>query len=248
MKLIVLFFVFCSLNLFAQNNTENKTDKLAGKVKTVVEQEYIMKYTFGIGSKVFFNKINRDFDNIGNEIEVKAFNKKGKIDYRETYIYNPQGFLSESMLYNEDNIQETRLIHIYNNKNKLAETDEMDAKNSLIKKSIFHYDDNGKQIDFINYEADNRIEFKTINKFDISGNKIREDYYNKNDSLEFILEFKYDSNGRETEQDYLDPTGILAFKTTYKYEDMDSHGNWLKKLIYENNKLKIINKRTVVYF
>jgi len=58
--------------------------------------------------------------------------------------------------------------------------------------------------------------------------------------------YKFDDKGNGIEEYYYRPDGTST-KTTFKYE-FDSKNNWIKKIMYINEKPVLVNERIIEYY
>ena len=118
---------------------------------------------------------------------------------------------------------------------------------SLDIKYTHKYDEDGNKIESNSYKSDGSLSIKYIFKHDEDGNLIEMNIYKSDGSLDSRYTSKYDEDGNKIESNNYESDGSLYSKETYKY-DFDNKGNWIKKVLFENEVPKYISEREYEYY
>ncbi|MFJ1435169.1 hypothetical protein ACILFN_07460, partial [Capnocytophaga canimorsus] len=178
------------------------------------------------------NKENNDW---------KRDNLKGKVkSVRETPYYVVEKF---------GEIQKGRIksfitSYIYNEQGNLIEDNRYNSDGSLSRKTACKYDTNGNRIEENWYNSDGSLSWKTAFKYDTNGNLIEANSYNSDGSLSGKTACKYDTNGNLIEANGYNSDGSLYATDIYTYE-YDKYGNWVKRIMYNNDKPESIDEREI---
>jgi hypothetical protein len=264
----ILTFIFLFSLVNSTLGQDLKREKLKGKVKTYRETVYGVVNKFGDiqkgGKSDDFFKF---FDINGKETEKTTFNMDGSVNDRYIskrdnkgnlekvgYISEGKSFDTKNYEFNEKGQIILEITHYFGNPDTL--------------KYKYKYDDKGGCIESIGYKNDGVIKFKEINnkgqrvermdyysdgntqtklKYNEKGDLIESINYKTDGSVSFSSTFssKYDFNGNMIEQ--INSGSIGTDRTTNKYS-YDTHGNWIRKIIYENDKPKYWTERKIEYY
>lgn len=174
------------------------------------------------------------------EINIYHYNKKGKIILEESVDWNIEiGFIGY--------YTEKRGVERIKNTNEIY-------KFYLFKKYSYQYDDKGNKKEVFEYNTGGFLIGKQIFKYDDKGNMIEHETYIVKGSpmrLNGKSIFKYDEKGNVIEANYYCSDGSLFLKNTFKCDesgnDYDEIGNWIKKTIFNNGTLSIIEREITYY-
>lgn len=231
-----------------------------GKVKSIKSTTYKAIEKFGkIQKGEEVDKLLSIFNEKGNFTE-RIYSKNGKIDSKQTYIYNDKGNIIEQKEYDSDGNLKLQTTYNYDdNGNKIEENtfggyqtqkttykydDKRREVESLITLSFQgingsaelritkEYDQKGNIIEEKNYNNHNKLSSKGIYTYDERGNKIKEIFINLDSKKpEEKNIYIYDKNNNKIEvQKYISEN--LSEKTTIKY---DEKGNILEEHITDFN-------------
>lgn len=226
-------------------NSDWRRLKLQGKVKAIKEIKFIA---------------------VGNFSEI-VNGEKTKHIYNKEFLFNLDGFKIEQNDYIPDGTLANRIMYLYQN-NKLVEYNEYDSQGLLFGTGKYEIgeDDNPTRL---NYKtSDGRYNWSETFKYDGNGNIIEvnhfrtekamdsKEIYNFNDdgylstselhrdgNLVTKNTFITDEEGSRTEMIY----GADKSNFTYIY-NYDSKGNWVKKIVFENNSPSGVLIREIEYF
>ncbi|CEN52128.1 conserved exported hypothetical protein [Capnocytophaga canimorsus] len=109
------------------------------------------------------------------------------------------------------------------------------------------YNEQGNLIEANRYNSDGNLYGKWTYKYDTNGNRIEANSYNSDGSLSGKTAFKYDTNGNRIEANRYNSDGSLYATDIYTYE-YDKYGNWVKRIMYNNDKPESIDEREIEYY
>lgn len=242
---------------YIANETPNRIiGGLRGRALGSSDQDYLRIYNIDgyleqedrfLSDGILFEKIEYLYDDLGNRIETRIL-ERGRLP----------GF-------------EKKIEFSYQNE-RLIEEIEYSATGVLIGKKIYQFDEKGNVIKEIRSHPNGRSN-EIVFKYDIQGNKIdQKTFYPSGEiSLPWLV-FKYDNKGNKIEDIYLNRDKSSSRKDIYTYDDKnnineikifynnqlekkinnsfkyDETGNWVKKVVFENNIPQYIVKREIIYF
>lgn len=191
-------------------------ENLKGKIKTMTETHYEMVEKFG---------------------ELK----KGQIQDKVVYVYNPSGMETGVTDYGSPgNIVNSKVSKQFDSHgNKIEQSDydytgtvktnyKYDSKGNLIEEAIanfnkytYTYDAQNKLLEkslLKKYIKGFQLESKDILKYDEKGNRVEWAAYNGDGSLHSMTQYKYDDNNNIIEQFYKSPDGKSDSRVVTKYD------------------------------
>lgn len=249
--LILVPFLFIS----CVKESDLKKHNLKGKVKTLIEREYIGVEKFGEPETGTLKSIKEfEFDSIGNIVryrrdnkneETKLFDERGNIKeinkfelknyYSEDLLlinkiinkYNSDNKLIETSTYNSVGDLENKKTYLLNNDNKLIEIHELNPS-SLKESIVIKFNDINKISEYLEKSSDKKEIFKANFKYDSSNKKIQEIWFHNRKPF-ITKSFKYNNEGRLIEE-------------KESIEDID-----IRKIYYTYNEGKLIEKKICKY-
>jgi len=149
------------------------------------------------------------------------------VDYGDTYEY----------------LEGDKETYKYNESGQLIET--IEYRSSVLGdiKYTYAYDTYGNRIEDYQEYPNNR---KTTYVFDSSGNIVEQKYYESGSLVEKYISV-YNDNGDNVGYTKYNKDGIASFKYSYTYSNVDSNGNWLKKVETKDNIANIVIERVIEY-
>jgi len=136
----------------------------------------------------------------------------------------------------------------YNDQGNLLEEKYIGSNGNILNKQICKYDSIGNRLEMDMYRSVsrdssvNRITQKFTYKNDAKGRQIERNSYGSGSSLTDKFTYKYDTKGNLVE------SYNFSLKNTYKYDKYDKTGNWLRQIVFVDDKLSTINEREIVYY
>lgn len=216
---------------------------------------------------------NREYDIKGNMIESNEY-YLGVLKTRHTYKYDDKQNVSEENVFEGDGRVKLKELFKYDDNRNVVEITDFDKSGGFKARFTYAYDTRGNQVEEREYDSENAARYKKIvTKYDADNNVIEVTRYNEKGKVNYhcrldkwgnhtlditykpdgsILEkisqkYVYDSHNCETENDRFNAKGKLAMKTRNIYS-YDENGNWIMKIVYENDKPKRITERRFDYF
>lgn len=218
---------------------------LKGKVKAIKEIKFLAV---------------DDFSEIQNGEKVKHI-------YNKEILFNLDGSKIEQNDYIPDGTLANRIMYLHQ-QNKLVEYNEYDSQGLLFGTGKYELDDNGiptklnyktndgrynwsesyqynskgKISEIEHFNAEGILVSKEIYKYDENG-YLKESELYKNKKLISKNIYKNDEEGSNTELIYSGDSTIFTYMYNY-----DAKGNWVKKIVFENNNPSGILIREIEYF
>lgn len=157
------------------------------------------------------------FDNQWNSLEATAY-IDSLLYSKITWKYNPQGQLTETILYNGS---------------------------KQLSKTAYTYDSKGNQIQEITYDHLGQMQTAINRNFDDQGNITEEAHY-LGSRLQQKKTLEYDSHGNVIRKNTRYVNGIIVNQSyTYHY---DSIGNWIEKIVFSDEKPQYLIWRKITYY
>ena len=224
--------------------------------------------------KILFNNIGNEetrykYDSYGNVIEkftsiynennwliesrkyTSRYNTLGNLDYKWIYKYDEKGNQIESSKFNYDGQLDMMEKYKNDSKGKPIETMSYNSDGKLVIKWQAEYDEKGNLVLRNGYDSEGRLFLIFKCKYDRRGNLVEMTSVLLDANIDGRLDrketFKYDEFGNTIEHNTYSIDGWLISKESYKY-DFDKIGNWIRQIIYKDNKPICVVERTIKYF
>ena len=251
MKFYLILVPFLFFSCVQENDL--KKNNLKGKVKILIEREYIAIEKFGepeTGKLISIKEF--EFDSIGNIVryrrdnkyeETKLFDEKGNVKeinkfvlenyYSENLLfinkivnkYNSDNKLIETSTYNSIGDLENKKTYLLNNDNKIIEINELNPS-SLKNNIIIKFNDKNKVLEYLEKTSDKNEIFKANFKYDSLNRKTKEIWFL--DRKPFITKsFKYNKEGKLIEE----KESIDEIDIRKKYYAYNINGKLIEKKI-----------------
>lgn len=192
--------------------------------------------------------------------------EKKKHTFNKEILFNLDGFKIETNDYMPDGTLATRTMYLYQN-NKLKEYNSYDSQGSPFKIGKYEYNNDGEMERLVDNTSDGRYNWTKKYKYDDQGNISEVEHYKNEEIIESKEVYAYDSSKKVVASDFyknekLITTNNLKYDEddniielnygeasifTYKYS-YDFKGNWIKKIVFENNEPSGIIFREIEYF
>jgi len=253
-----LFISIIGLTLLCSCVRESKkTDldfyNLNGKVKSLKENNYKAEEKFGEivkGEKEESFTPVTIFNKDGNLIESSMYNANGELEFKTIYKYNEKGYINKEITYVANGEFNTNNYHVYNEKGFLIEKNNFNAKDSLVSKSNYRYDEKGNNIE-INYYKLEEIDYKIKFEYNAKGQIIESNYYDSDGSIIGKIKYLYNNKGNEEEVAstfFYTWTEEDKTKELFKYK-YDEKGNWIERITFDEDNIPLkITERIIEYF
>lgn len=185
------------------------------------EREYIKENKIKVIEKVSFL-----LDENGNPVKGEKL---------ATISYNPEGFMTETDIYNSKG--QVEYVYNYDYKNNLRiKTTRYTQGGKVDKYYTYTYNKFNNKIKSDRYNLSRDMDKYYTYEYDDSGNLISERWYDKSGKEEYSVEYEYDDNGRKTTAKSYNEDDDLIYKYQFKY---DSKGNIIEEEKYDSDGDKI---------
>lgn len=246
--ILFLLFLSCSNNKnnisISRENTDWERFKLNGDVKSFREVKFLAVDNFSIisGGERIKHVYNKEvlFNLDGNKIEKNDYIPDGTLANRTIYLYKQNALVeynnydSQGMLFGtgkyetDDNGQVSKLNYKTN-----------DGRYNWSESYL--YDSNGNLTEVKRFKTKAVIDTKELYTFDDKGN-VQKSEFHRDNKLISKNNYNYDDEGNFNELNFGD-----SVVYTYKY-NYDAKGNWIKKIVFENDNPSGILLRDIEYF
>ena len=254
----ILIFVFLVTNFvgFSQQKTDREKEKLHGKVHSIRESSYDVKFTneqeqngaidpflpntfteFDMtGNYLLKEKYDKDNQRIEKWVytypqnlkmeEIKVTDKTGKVFLSIISAFDDKGNVKDIRFYNENNQITRNVVYKYDKKNRQIERRVVD-KGVLNERFSYKYNSKGNMIEQYSYFANGQIAQKWIMEYDKNQNRTKISEYNHKNLLEKITYNTYDSKKNLIHQKEVDENENLQNEQTLVY---DIYNNEIEKI------------------
>ena len=248
----LIFILLCSTILFscASSDDADRSDSdwnrcnLKGDVKSYREIKFLAVDNFSIisnGEKIrhiYNQEVLFNLD--GNKIEKNDYIPDGTLANRTVYLYKQDQLIeynnydSQGMLFGTGKYEtgEDGRVHRLNYRTNDGRYNWSES---------YGYDGNGNLIEVKRFKTEEVIDTKEVYAFDNTGN-IKTSEFHRDNQLVSKNDYNYDGEGNFNELTFGDSSVY-----TYKY-NYDAKGNWIKKIVFENNNPSGILVREIEYF
>jgi len=216
--IIILVINGCSSGREVKN--ENKSENI--KVKKIFnhaaeERKYIKENKIKEIEKVSFI-----LDENGNPVKGEKLS---------TIRYNPDGFMTETDIYNSNG--QVEYIYSYDYQNNLrVKTTRYTKDGKADKYYTYDYNKYKNKTKSTRYNFSQDIDKYYTYDYDDSGNLIKENWYDKSGKEEYSVEYEYDENGHKRTAISYNEDEDLIYKYKFKY---DSNGNIIEEEKYDSD-------------
>ncbi len=247
----VVFVLLSTLLMFScgiydtdNSNTDWSKFKLKGDVKSFREIKFLAVDNFSIisnGEKIkhIYNKevlFNLD----GNKIEQNDYIPDGTLINRTVYLYKKDRLVeynnydSQGLLFGTGKYETTK-------DGKVSRLNYKTSDGRYNWSEAYQYDENGNLSEVKRFKTEEVIDSKKVYSFDDNSN-IRTSELHKEGKLVSKNNYNYDEEGNFNELKFGNSSVY-----TYKY-NYDAKGNWIKKIVFENDDPSGILTREIEYF
>lgn len=251
--------------------------RLSGKVKQIIELQYIAEMKFGKPEK-------GDLYREDGWDQIFVFNDKGyfekitqmnqvsdEVGYSE-YKYDKNNRLTLVSAYDAEGGISDKATYTYDKDNRLTQIISFNNTDNITGSTLYEY--NKDIVTISSYSARGALKNKAVQKMSSknfpSETKVygpennlvnhRKEKYNSDGLLENLIVFfpedgsvimniklKYDDKGNLIKKEGTDENGQPFLPTRYEYK-FDEKGNWVEKIEYEGDKPTFITERQIEYF
>lgn len=249
---------------------------LHGQVKSIKESVYKVvikndRITPGLKTScnLNFGDYYYYFNNLGNLTKEKSYHPDKKLANKYTYKYDESGKLIErtfgnnkevlfrsEFLYNKDellfgeknyykNFVFEIILFLFDKEGNYIGEELYDNDGNKISSGSYVFDKNGLHLEYIKEKVDGTITCNELYSYDINGNKIQMVFLVTDHCHKIV--HRYDSSQNETDEIIYKSENEIEKHRRYEYS-FDETGNWIRKILFENNIPVNIFKRIIEYY
>ena len=230
--LIKILILLILPNIYAQDD-DTSTEI---EVKLIVESKYEFHNRFGEYLEILQYQIKTNFDKLGKVTSIIYYGGEGKLQRKDIYYYNNDGFPVELSSYGPDGLLAWKNIFTYNEHNKITQEASYDPDGSLAWEDKYKYDKNDHLLEKVSYLVEDKKEYVSRTFRYNSQNQLAKEtsyYPDGKRSSDFI--YTYDFDSKLLEEKFYDYYKKLTLKDQYKYDRKDNLKEWI--LINKDGKL-----------
>ncbi len=246
---IFLLILFVSTSCSEKRDNDWKKKHLKGRVKYLKERTYKAINLWNSIKKGSENNsstpVELHFNEDGQLTEVMEYNIDGTLKWKWAYNLCKEGKIQSIELYKSGIKLYKRFVYKYRDDGKQSEIYNYRANRLFDGRSVFQYDYYGKLVEQSVYHPDGTLNLKY--KFNEDGDEKEIIWYHSNDLLFRRWVYKYDDDGKVLEEKKYGDRDSLYYQYNYKYQ-VDSRGNWIKKIQYQDDLAIAIIEREIAYY
>ncbi len=250
---VISIFLFFSCSINAQENTQEKQERLTRAkclVKTIITNhaDYFYDGT-QLQLETPYMSTKNICDKTGNFIVVKTYNKRGTIETWTSFEYEKPGLIKYTAVHNTDGTINVKgkNKNYYDNLGRLSEAVTIIDDTTFIGKTLFTYDNNGNMVRSYFYEpfpndkalnSPARVMSSEIHDYDNKGRTSEIVSHVEESSSDQTTTFKYGENGIVSEKNENGYTGVYTYSAnglcaSIKYYNVDNAPVYVVKYTYE---------------
>lgn len=216
--IIILIINGCSSGREVKNENEGKNISVKKILNIAAEErKYIKENNIKEIEKVSFI-----LDENGNPVKGEKLS---------TISYNPNGFMTETDIYNSKG--QVEYVYKYDYKNNLrVKTTRYTQDGKADKYYAYDYNKFKNKTKSTRYNLSQDMDKYYTYEYDDSGNLIKENWYDKSGREEYSVEYGYNDNGQKTTAKSYNEENNLIYKFQFKY---DNSGNILEEEKYDSD-------------
>ncbi len=189
------------------------------------------------------------YNESGQNLKRIMYNKDGSEYLISWNIYDKHGFICENGWNNADGTLGYRTTSIYDEQGRPKESKQFGASGKMNGYTIYTYYDNGTHLyDSTHFNEEGIKQYRHTWLYDEKSNMLEEHEYDTHDNLTETKVYNYKMNhlGKMVSTD---PSAELYQQYHWRnvFED-DSHGNWIRKIVYYKKAAMNIVVRDITYY
>jgi YD repeat-containing protein len=186
------------------------------------------------------------YDSQGRMIRSVIFNEDGTVSNTWTYAYfNDDNKRSNAAVYGSKNELRWKETYRYDEQRLLRETVFEGPDKVVTHKLLFKYDDLGRKIEVVNIDNSGRQYTKESYKYDSTNQTVEQLTYASNVGPVYRVVYSYGPRGNVESMLEYSETGALAHHWIYHYR-YDSRGNWVERTGTDQHKTGTSRDRNTV--
>ena len=194
-------------------------------------------------NKKLANKYKYKYDKSDKLIE-SIFGKSKEILFRTEFLYKKDGKLFGEKTYYENFVIDI-ILYLFDKKGNYIGEEYYDDDGNKLSTGTYVFDKSGLHLEYIKRKADGLIICKELFGYDGYGNKIKKEILIVHHCHKIV--YRYDSNQNETDEIIYKSENEIEKHRRYEYS-FDETGNWVSKILFENNIPVVIYKRIIEYY
>ncbi len=257
MRYLSIFFVL--LFVWSCGNNSTTESIVASNDETTDWHKLNLKGSIKAIKEIKFLAVD-NFSEIQNGEKIKHV-------YNKEILFNLDGYRIEQNDYIPDGTLANRIMYLHQ-QNKLVEYNEYDSQGMLFGTGKYELDGDGTPVK-LNYKTnDGRYNWSETYKYNSQGKITEIEHFNAENVLTSKEVYKYNDSGLLIESELYKDKKLVS-KNTYKNNEdgsnieltysgdssvytymynYDAKGNWVKKIVFENNNPSGILIREIEYF
>lgn len=223
----LLIYLGISASLFIQSCSSSvETEKEEEKIRYEEVSEKILKNIdleereYISSSKISsIEKINFSLDSNGKPLASAR---------QSTLKYNSKGFLTETIIYDDDEIVKYKFNYDYDKDGRKTKSTSF-IQDKIVNYFTYDYNEFGNKTKAYRHNPSGDLEEYYIYKYDNEGNLIEEEWFSSSGKKVYSLENEYE-NGIKTRSSTYDENYNLLYEYILKY---DEKGNVIEEIKYD---------------
>jgi len=212
----------------AKNKSDLQNMSLQGKVKQIVELQYLAVEKFGKTEKGdLFREEGWDlilnFNEQGNYSKITHVDPYGKEVGYTDYLYDGQnGLLVSVQNYDSEGGFSDRANYVYDEKKRIYEVVMLNNNDGVSGSMLVDYDDKENRVTESVYNHRGMLLKKEIQKLDKKGLPVETKIFGEDNNLINYRKEKFDKNGLRSELTVLSPDEQVVMKVFFKYDKKEN--------------------------
>ena len=266
------------LGCTAKKKTDLQNMSLQGKVKQMIETQYIAVEKFGKVEKGDLYRrdgwdMTIDFNEQGNYSKITYFDSYGQIVGYTDYLYNKQNQLTTEQNYDAEGGFSDKRVYSYDEKNRINQIVRLNSSGNLTGSTLIEYDDKKNIIERASYNARGKLLGKEVSKTDKNDFPIETKIYNSENRLVNYRTEAFDKKGLRRELTVFSPEEDVLMKISFNYDkkgnlilqegtdetgaaflpvryeyEFDKQKNWIRRVEYVGDKPTFVTERHFQYY
>jgi len=254
MKKLIIYFITVIFLISCGTEEINslKRNGINGDVKEISQEKWSVSEKFGEflpkeKIEAFDEHYKIIYNSDGNLLENWIYNSKGNLEGIIKSKWNNYKLIKQS-LYNNNGDSEGEIIFEYedslnlNNYKKLFYDKDGNEQFYL----LIEENENGNVTSFKSFLVSDSLLEWSVTKYDDNNHITEEKLYNQSKELKQRNIYKTDIQGNIIKKAEYDQVDSLIKITTFEYE-LDNQNNWIKQIVFENDKALFMRIRTIKY-
>ncbi len=272
------FFLLFLSGCAAKKKTDLQNLSLHGKVKQMIELQYLAVEKFGKAEKGDLYRedgwdLIMNFNEDGYYSKIEYLDSYGnEVGYTD-YLYNSDNELFTEQNYDAAGGFSDKKVFSYDDKKRVTQIVGFNNADGLSGSILIEYNEKENLIVEASYNFRGKLLGKEVRKVDKNGFPVETKIYNGEEKLINYRKEKFDKNGSREELSVLSPDGEVLMRVFFKYDknenlisqegtdeageaflpiryeyEFDKQGNWTKRVEYVGDKPTSLLERQFEYY